>query len=508
MLFRSLQVESLEQAFEIEQAARDKALAARIEGFAVEAENDIISGEEAKEKIDEAEELAREEYLASLEAFEEKKAALLTESSEELIAIQAEAAKRETDISKKKVDKIIKEEERMKEGQKKAVEASLGVVSDLVGGVKDLLGQDEENRRKHAGIIKAIALGEIAINLIREISAISAANSTYPEPLGSIIKGIAIAKAVITAAIGVAKVTSSKFEFGGVIKEGEAAYTGEAPTGGKRKGAGSKIKAEPAPIVALSTSGILADMISPPKEPVVMRASPPPPSVVISGDDAMEAPLTHEGLPGYRPTGSVFVLGAGYVPSQGIIQGPDHSQRGVRVVTDSGELKELEGGEFLLRNGKEIYIINKRSTALFRRRLIAMTSNSNIYSHERRVEASNINTYKNYGVPFPERGHFPSKMASGGDLVSATKAQTPGAALATTIVSPPPPISQVDQGVDTALIDEIRSQNNLLQAGINAIDRKTEVLRNQVANIKLIVDPKEMVSQGLKQINEDANGAF
>lgn len=480
---RGLQLEALEQQFMQEETARARQLQQRIAAIGEQVEAQIIGEQEAQEMIQEAREEAKDAELEALQALDEEKAALLMEGSADLIALQADMAQREIDIQQNKVDKMLEQEERLKKGRQAATQAGLGVLSDLIKGTQDLLGRDEENRKKHGAKLKALSLAEVAINLIREISSINASNSVYPEPLGSIIKGATIAKAIITAGVAVAKIQQTEFEYGGELQSAGAPYRaadGRIGVGGtntptRQRSASQGSAAVPGSLLAASVDG------------------------------AMAGPAVHDGLAGYRPAGSVYVVGTGYVPEQGIIAGAPHSQGGVQVVNEHGALVELEGGEFLLRNGREVYVINKRSTRLYRQSLVQLTKGSSAYSPQRKLLASRINVAGG-GVPLGIPGR---KMQEGGALVSSSAlGDSPASALATTILQPPVPAVDTNAAAQTELLEELRTTNSRLEGNIMALEAKVDAIQSQVINLRLISDPKEMVEEGLRQINEEEESGF
>lgn len=91
------------------------------------------------------------------------------------------------------------------------------------------------------------------------------------------------------------------------------------------------------------------------------------------------------------------------IPSEGLINGPRHNAGGVKA-SFNGTGIEIEGGEYKLRNGKETYIINRKSTKLFRRELDSLRGNTANFSPAKREAASRINAFGGNGVKFADGG--------------------------------------------------------------------------------------------------------
>jgi len=103
-------------------------------------------------------------------------------------------------------------------------DASFNLLGEYVTGAAKLLGQDAENRKKYGGVLKALAVAEIAINLRKELSAISALAvqaGAATGPFGFLVAGgiysLQAAAAIVKAGFNTAAVLSQKFEFGGVL---------------------------------------------------------------------------------------------------------------------------------------------------------------------------------------------------------------------------------------------------------------------------------------------------
>lgn len=244
-------------------------------------------------------------------------------------------------------------------------------------------------KRKYGAIIKALALAEIAINLSRELSAISvaaAANPTNAVTFGiagltqyGVQSGIAIAKAGFAAY----KVIGQKFEFGGI-------------------------------------------------EPTANRSD------------------------------NIAAVHGGSIPSEsGVIQGRSHSQGGVKVMSKFGNFYEVEGGEYRLRNGRETYIINKKSTNAFRSELDTLSKlvRPSVFDPKRKMLAAQINSMPKFasGGVITEGGRNP--------LFDTFLLPAPSAAKSSQIV-----VNNVQQ-TDETLIAAIQRLENIAIATNNRIDR-------------------------------------
>jgi TP901 family phage tail tape measure protein len=101
---------------------------------------------------------------------------------------------------------------------------------------------------------------------------------------------------------------------------------------------------------------------------------------------------------GIEPNGTrgdgILAVEGGQIPSEsGVIHGRAHANGGVKVLNRHGNLYEVEGGEYRLRNGRETYIINKRATAQNRTELDTLSSliRPSIFDPKRKMAAAAIN---------------------------------------------------------------------------------------------------------------------
>lgn len=132
---------------------------------------------------------------------------------------------------KKEVDAVIDGEQskqnaliKTKEVEQATSEARLSMLSAFVKGASQLLSQDEEKRKRYAGLLKALAIAEIAINLQRQLQNIALAASQDIAKTG--LLGAAFAtpaavamsiKAIVEAGLATASVLAQQFADGGRV---------------------------------------------------------------------------------------------------------------------------------------------------------------------------------------------------------------------------------------------------------------------------------------------------
>lgn len=240
-------IEIEERKFQYNKDLASRELAAQKLALDEKKANDLLNLDEtereSRAKLDEslrAKLLTVEEYNTALDELtaqtEAERAQIEIENSDAYSELAAQTAidvlATETDIANQKLqiakdtnEQILENAKKTKDNEQAIQAARLDFLSTFVNGAKDLLGQDENTRKKYSGVIKALALAEIAINLQRELSAIAvaaAANPTNAVTFGgagitqyTIQSGIAI----LRAAFGTAKVLTAKYEDGGVIAE-------------------------------------------------------------------------------------------------------------------------------------------------------------------------------------------------------------------------------------------------------------------------------------------------
>lgn len=311
------QVESIEQRAEVRKLENDRALAAEIETILGNAGATAEAQEEASELIEEAKrEAAEREKEIDLEILEER-AALLQAAGESTIDLQRQIVKTEIELAEEKARRVQDLEKQTtqttkEEGEKRrrTTEASLNAFGGLMSAIGDALKEDEKNRKRYGAALKALALGEVAINLIREIAAIRAAAAALTGPFAPLIIAAQVAGAVVQAGVSIARIKKQQFRYGGT-------------------------------------------------------------------------------LPGQA---RVPLVGPASESGQGVVVGPGHGGGGVRVMSRNGNLVELEGGEYLLKNGDETYVINRDATQTSTGRLNELARIApDVFDPEKKAEADRIN---------------------------------------------------------------------------------------------------------------------
>ena len=157
-------------------------------------------------------------------AFRTEQAAIVQETALGILQTEAELAEQarqlDADTNEQKVANALATREQLAA----VTDASFNLLGEYVTGAAKLLGQDAENRKKYGGVLKALAVAEIAINLRKELSAISLAAiqaGAATGPFGFLVAGgiysLQAAAAIVKAGFNTAAVLSQKFEFGGVL---------------------------------------------------------------------------------------------------------------------------------------------------------------------------------------------------------------------------------------------------------------------------------------------------
>lgn len=238
-LSEQAQKEITDSRFSEEQKRQAKAQELREDAFKLlenEAQKEIIQAQNFRQqKLNELsqalanEEITQEQYNQQLEQLEKDhqdslaqiqldelngKASFVQDASVEYLQLVKEINDAEYQEHKKNEDRKREDIKKTVNFESEMQNARLDLIGTFVSGAKELLGQDEQNRRKYANVIKALAVGEIALNLIREISAISA------NPLNELVPGLKAVKivaAIAKAGVSTVKVLNQKFKKGGVI---------------------------------------------------------------------------------------------------------------------------------------------------------------------------------------------------------------------------------------------------------------------------------------------------
>jgi hypothetical protein len=172
---------------------------------------------------------AHEEKLYNLEsAYLQKKGLLYQEKGIENINLQQEIAQRKVENNNNKNAELLESDKLTAEQRQVILNGSLDVLGTFVSGTKALLENDMENRDKYAGLLKALAIAEIAINLSKELSAIAAASAA--NPLNALTFGATgITQYTVQSVIAIARSGFAVANVLGAFADG--GYTGESNVG-------------------------------------------------------------------------------------------------------------------------------------------------------------------------------------------------------------------------------------------------------------------------------------
>jgi len=213
--YRKIELDKLK----IEKEITDERVKVKLEAIEAEAASEI-----------EANERKFLESLITEEEREQMRLEILRTQAEEKLALLTELGLQETDAFKKVSDEKLKiqldqhkkdqeNEKRHQEIKKQLQEFGLQTFKDVISGTIDLLGQDEEARKKNAGLIKAFETARIIVAAQAEIAEIFKSVAG----LGPLGWGIAGARALfvgIRSISSIAKIQSAKFSMGGSLKDG------------------------------------------------------------------------------------------------------------------------------------------------------------------------------------------------------------------------------------------------------------------------------------------------
>ena len=165
-----------------------------------------------------ASETIREEKLFQVKRLGlEKRLKLLQEigrgETNEAKKINNAIEKLDVDLAKKRVELAGK----TGENEGKLGAARLELFKETVGGIKAALAEDEGNRRRFSGIIKALTVSEIAISGVKEIQGIWA--NANMQALNAVIPGWGPAFATIQSAFAIARTSFAAAKAGGITFE-------------------------------------------------------------------------------------------------------------------------------------------------------------------------------------------------------------------------------------------------------------------------------------------------
>jgi len=120
----------------------------------------------------------------------------------------------------------VADSEKTAELQRQAAEVETQSLQDVLSFISESLGKDEAARKKNAVALKALAIGEVLINLSKELSAIAlyaAQNPANGVTFGLAGTGVFAAQSIaagIRAGLSIAKISSQKFAEGGLTVGG------------------------------------------------------------------------------------------------------------------------------------------------------------------------------------------------------------------------------------------------------------------------------------------------
>lgn len=171
---------------------------------------------------------------------------------------------------------------------------------------------------------------------------------------------------------------------------------------------------------------------------------------------------------------SAPISGNGVPSGSGVIVGPSHNSGGVQTLA-GGLPVEMEGGEYILRNGPETYVINKKSTRRFKPVLDRNKKNGSTFSPDRLALASAINSHQNWGIRFQSGGVVASNVTS------------------------PVPVVTPSQQQGKEVLEGFRNQNRLLTSNIFGLTEMIEATNNRIDNIRVNNDPSDTLKNAVKQ---------
>lgn len=397
---QNARLEALAAGYQLELQQIADAEAARRAELQGQLDNGVIDQDTFNAARRVSDDTFRQERLDAERNFREEQSGIIQEAATDIINTEVQLAQDSLALQQDTDAQKLESARRTKEQMNALQNAQLDAVGEYVSGVSKLLSQDQENRKKYGGILKALALAEVAINLRRELSAISLAAiqaGAATGPFGFITAGGLYATqsiaAILKAAFNSAAIIAQKFQYGGTIGTDQS--------------------------IAQQSGGSI-------------------------------------------PSGS------------GEIKGRSHKAGGVKAVYN-GRLVEFEGGEYHLRNGKETYIINRKSTSKFRQALLRLSDSPTRFSSQRKEMASRINSFQGWGKPL--------KYAEGGVAPSALDLQ---------------PLAAPQVANSTSLILNAASRDEVdavleLAATAAAL---AEAANNRIDNIQVINDPLETLDAG------------
>lgn len=203
-----------------------------------------------------------------------------------------------------------------------------------------------------------------------------------------------------------------------------------------------------------------------------------------AGVKAAVSTFEHGGAIGGAEDGMRGNWVGGQVPMHsGVAVGRSHAAGGIRQGT-----VEIEGGEYVIQNGPERYIVNKKSTAAHRPLLDMLSKNPNIFSPLRRHQVSAINAAGGHGIRF----------AAGGVIGGGSAPLPPPLALDGTTG-----LNSRNSGAYEVALQE------LSQRALYAAERATdlaEAANARIDRLRVYNDPAEVVKYGQDKIRTESRG--
>jgi len=173
---------------------------------------------------------------------------------------------------------------------------------------------------------------------------------------------------------------------------------------------------------------------------------------------------------------SIARVEGGSIPREsGEIKGKSHADGGVKAIYNK-RLVEFEGGEYHLRNGKETYIINRKSTKQFKETLLRLSDKPNQFSRKRRELASRINSHGGWGKKFAVGGIAPAPL-------DVNPLAAPQVSTSKEVI------------VNAASREDLDAVLQVAQAAIAMAD----ATNSRIDNIVVVNDPLETIEKGNEQ---------
>ena len=220
----NLEKARLEQRLIDEALSAEKILQIRLQVLDKEREAALVGLKEGSIQAELVEQEFLNKRLGLRKEFDDQLTEQIKESNNERAEVQTVQAQEagdkaleqlKTRLTNEKIvkDQALAQDKARAEARRQITQQQLASLSQLTDGVVSAFGEQTA-----AG--KAAALAQVAINLPAEISNILKANSIFPEPFGSIIKGAQVALAVTRAGQNIAQINSvSGFADGGAVDQ-------------------------------------------------------------------------------------------------------------------------------------------------------------------------------------------------------------------------------------------------------------------------------------------------